>query len=226
MTSEHLEAPLTQSRDILEYLDQLRPGTTKLSAEDPDARAKMEEVMGIVHDDALSTNLILLQARTKEELEAKRAGIWKTFVANRQAQLEKHQAQVPDHPFYPAKLKDNTPLHELYASESVDGPQVEEFFKTTHDGYRNFAAGLDRLDSAIVLPYVAGAQITHADLHVVPWLAHAMWGAGATEVNDFGPLETLIGKTVPGFKVGGRIKEWWANMSKRQSFQEVYPNLH
>jgi hypothetical protein len=57
-------------------------------------------------------------------------------------------------------------------------------------------------------------------------LTLSQWGAGAAEIHDFGPLEALIAKTVPGFKVGDRIKEWWMNMSKREAFKEVYPNLH
>jgi len=203
LTSPSLNAPLTDSRAVLEHLDQLRPDTNRLSADDPAVQAKVEEIMNIVHDDELSTNLILLHARNKEEMEAKRSGIWKTFVANRQSELEKHNAQLPDHPFYQSKLKDNTPLHG-----------------------RVFAEGLNRLDAAIVLPYAAGDHLTYADLHVVPWLSHALWGAGGTAVQDFAPLEALIGKTVPGFKVGDRIKQWWANMSERESFKEVYPNLH
>jgi len=43
---------------------------------------------------------------------------------------------------------------------------------------------------------------------------------------DFGPLEALIQKTVPNFKVGPKTREWWSNMSKRESFKKVYPNLH
>lgn len=54
----------------------------------------------------------------------------------------------------------------------------------------------------------------------------SQWGAGATDIHDFAPLESLIGKTVPRFKVGARIKEWWMNMSKRDAFKEVYPVLH
>ena len=184
LTSAHLDAPLTDSRAILEHLDQLHHDTNSLSSGDPVVQAKVEEIIGIVHDDQVSTNLILLQARDKEELESKRASMWKSFVGNRQAQLEKHQAQLPEHTFYPSKLKDNTPLQDLYTSEAVDGPQVEDFFRSTHDGYRDFAAGLGRLNTAIVLPHVAGKQLTYADLHVVPWLAHAM-------VRDLG-LEALV----------------------------------
>lgn len=226
LASPSLTAPLTDSRVVLEHLDQLRPDTNRLSVDDPAVQAKVDEIINIVHDDELSTNLILLHARNKEEMEAKRSSMWKTFVANRQSQLEKHNTQLPDHPFYQSKLKDNTPLHGLYTCETVEGPEFDEFFKATENAYRVFAAGLDRLDSAIVLPYVAGDHLTYADLHVVPWLSHAMWGAGGTDIQDFAPLEDLIGKTVPGFKIGDRIKEWWANMSRRESFKEVYPNLH
>lgn len=173
LVSAHLDAPLTDSRTILEHLDQLHP-ENKLSSNDPNVQATINDIIGIVHDDKISTNLILLQARDKEELEAKRGSMWKTFVGNRQAQLEKHNAQLPDHSFYQSKLKSETPLHQLYTSDSVDTPEVQEFYKATHDGYRDFAAGLDRLNSAIVLPYVAGEQLTYADLHAAPWLAHAM----------------------------------------------------
>ena len=226
LASTHLSSPLVDSRAVLEHLDQLHPDTKKLSADDPAVQAKVDDIIGIVHDDKLSTNLVLLQARNKEEMESKRASMWKTFVANRQGQLEKHKAQLPAPPFYTSKLKEQTPLYELYTADAVEGLQFEEFFKATDDAYREFAAGLDRLDKAIVLPYVAGEQLTYADLHVVPWLSHAMWGAGAIDIHDFAPLEALIGKTVPGFRVGHRIKEWWGHISQRESFKEVYPKLH
>ena len=217
--------PLTDTRPILEHLDQLRPDAAKLTSDEPSTQARMNELIDLVHRDNMSTNLILLQARDKQEMEAKRAAPWKDFVTTRQQKLEHHREQLPDHPFYASKLKDTTPLHNLYTAPEVGGEEFEEFFAATHGAYGDFAAGLNELNSLIVLPFVTGPDITLADLHIAPWLSHAMWGSGATDIHDFAPLEALIAKSVPGFKVGDRIKEWWKNMAERKSFKTIYPKL-
>lgn len=33
-------------------------------------------------------------------------------------------------------------------------------------------------------------------------------------------------QTVPGFKVGPKIREWWNKFGERDSFQEVFEVLH
>jgi hypothetical protein len=65
-----------------------------------------------------------------------------------------------------------------------------------------------------------------ADLHNEPWLSHTLWGAGATGIQDFASLQRLVGEGVPGFGFGKRIEAWWLNIIKRDSFKEVYAQLH
>lgn len=163
-------------------------------------------------------------ARDKEEFQAKQSSMWKDFVGVRQKVLEQNRTEYPDHEFYGGKAVENGMLNTLYISEV--GSDHEQFFAHSREGYQTFAKGLAELDSLLVLPYAAGEEVTLADLHIVPWLAHAMWGAGASDVCDFGPLEELIQKTVPGFKVGGKIRQWWSTFGERESFKKVYPVLH
>jgi glutathione S-transferase len=170
----------------------------------------------------MSTNIILLEARDEEELTAKKNSPFKAFVCARQDTLESLCKESPKDEFYQARRLANRQIHHQYISTELD----EEFFKTCTDDYRGLADGMARLNELIVLPFAAGEEITYADLHIVPWLAHAMWGSGGVDVGDFQPLEKCVGKTVPGFMVGEKIKRWWANMGKRESFKNVYPKLH
>ncbi|CEL00432.1 hypothetical protein ASPCAL00034 [Aspergillus calidoustus] len=219
-----LAKPLVDSVEILEYLDRSRPDTTSLTPGDSSGRERVRELIELVHSAQVDTNIILLQGRSQDELEEKKKCPWMTFLSNRQAVLEKYRAEDFSHPLYERKAAENGALLRLYTT----GPSQEhnEFFERTQSQYRDFAAGLDHLDSLLVLPYAAGSSVTVADLHIVPWLAHAMWGAGGHEVDDFESLEMLIQHSVPGFRIGERIKEWWANMSKRESFKQCYPALH
>ncbi|KAJ0417535.1 hypothetical protein BJY00DRAFT_303404 [Aspergillus carlsbadensis] len=219
-----LAKPLVESVEILEYLDRSRPNAASLTPTDSTDKARAQQLMDVVHSAQADTNIVLLQARSYEELEEKKKSPWMTFLSNRQSTLEKYQTQNPTHPFYTRKAAENGALLWLYTSDP--SPEHKQFFERTHAQYRDFAALLNHLDSLLVLPFAVGSAVTVADLHIVPWLAHAMWGAGGHEINEFGPLERLIGVSVPGFRIGGRVKEWWANISQRESFRECYPSLH
>ncbi|KEF59474.1 uncharacterized protein A1O9_04318 [Exophiala aquamarina CBS 119918] len=226
LTAASLDKPLIESADVLTYLDQKRPNSgVELTPKDQKTQEIVQKLVDLVHSGALSTNLILLMARDKEEFQAKQSSMWKDFVGTRQKVLEQNRAEHPDHEFYGAKTVENGTLNDLYTSSEV-GPGHEGFFAHSREGYQTFAEGLAKLDSLLVLPYAAGKEVTLADLHIVPWLAHAMWGAGASDVDDFGPLEELVQKTVPGFKVGGKIRQWWSTFGQRESFRKIYPALH
>ena len=229
LTAPSLAAPLVDSRDVLRHLDAGRPAAPSLApaADDKAAHERMGAIIELAHAPALSTNLILLQARDAGELRAKREGLWGSFVAARQSRLEAEREKNPAHGFYGPKAAENGQLASLYAGDAV-GADHERFFAETHDAYVEFARELGKLDALLVLPFALGDTVTEADLHVVPWLAHAMWGAGTepTSVLDFAPLEELVRKSVPGFTVGPRIKEWWGNFSERASFKKVFPVLH
>ncbi|KAJ5550938.1 hypothetical protein N7461_005636 [Penicillium sp. DV-2018c] len=224
MTSTSLPKPLVDSADIVKFLDSNPSKGPSLFPDDPKQRAKVDELIAHVHQSQLSTNLILLQARDEQEMNAKKSAMWKDFVVARQEKLTKYGAAHPEIPLYASRTPENGQLYRLYNTEI--GPDHQQFFEASRQGYRDFAAGLNKLDSMLVLPYAAGEKVTAADIHVVPWFAHALWGAGGEKIQDLRPLEELIQKSVPDFKIGERIKSWWTNISATESFKKNYPHLH
>ncbi|OAQ58178.1 hypothetical protein VFPFJ_11673 [Purpureocillium lilacinum] len=225
LTSPSLTQPLTESADIAKYIDATRPNSPSLFPTDPTKLARVEELISHVHQDKLSTNLVLLQARGPEEWEANKAGSVETFLGNRQEKLITYGAANPDIPLYASRTPLNGHIYDLYRASKI-GPEQEEFFTATEQGYKDYAAGLRELDSMLVLPFAAGETVTAADLHIVPWLAHAMWAAGGREVGDFEPLRARVKKSVPDFEFGENTRRWWANISARESFKKNYPKLH
>jgi glutathione S-transferase len=215
---------LSESADVLRFLDKLKGGPS-LVPEDPETKRKVQSLLDLVHSSDVDTGILLL-ARNAEEMNAKKNSPWKVFVVNRQDKLEKERAAHPDHPFYGPKSAENGYLYNFYTTET--GPAHESFYAMTQEAYRKFAGGMDKLEKLLVLPYAAGDALTEADFHVVPWLAHAMEGAGTepSETQDFEPLEKMIQKSIPDFKVGPNTKKWWANMNETATFKKVYPVLH
>lgn len=71
-----------------------------------------------------------------------------------------------------------------------------------------FADGLQMLECQRCLPYVLGDCTTVADLHITPWLSHALFALGMTDRSDFASSRRAYkNKIVSG---------------KRDSFQEVF----
>lgn len=226
LTAPSLDKPIIQSADVLTYLERSHPGSgVELTPKDKKTQEISQQLIDLVHSDAVGTNLILLMARDREEFQAKQSSMWKEFIGTRQKVLEQNRAQYPEHEFYGGKAAENGGVNDLYTSPEM-GSEHDAFFAHSRGGYRLFAKGVAELDALLVLPYAAGEEVTLADLNIVPWLAHAMWGAGATEVGDFGPLETLVRKSEPDFEVGKKIRSWWATFGERESFKKVYPKLH
>ena len=218
-----LDQPLIDSRTILEYLDTAK-GAPSLGPADTGSKATVKAIVDLVHADDVSTNLVLLQARDPEEYQSKRTGPFGAFIATRQQRLESLQSAHPEHPFYGPKSKENGALHRIYTTDP--SPEREAFFKDTHEGYVHLASEIDRLETLLVLPYAAGEQVTFADLHVVPWLAHAMAFVDTKEINDLSKLEAHIQKSVPNFKIGPRLRKWWGNYTSRPAFKAIFPVLH
>ena len=159
-------------------------------------------------------------------MEVKKASLWKDFVINRRNRLKQELATNPEHPFYERKMAEASNIYRLYTTEI--GAAHQRFFNLSQSMYRTFASSMHELDSLLILPYAAGEQLTEADFHVIPWLSHAMVGAGTdpSDIHNFGPLETLIQGTVPYFNVGPKIQEWWSTISQNDAFRKVYTTLH
>lgn len=227
LTSPSLREPLVDSRTVLQHIDAGRPSAPTLVPTDNAAKERMSAIIELIHAPKMSTNLILLQARDGDEMQSKRTSMWNGFVNARQQRLEAEHKANPDHVFYGPKAAENGAMATLYSGSDIGGAH-EKFFAETHDAYAELAKGLEELNELLVLPFAVGQEVSEADLHVVPWMAHAMWGAGTEPSNvlDFGPLEELVRKSVPEFRIGHKTKEWWSNFSKRESFKEIFPVLH
>lgn len=223
LTSPNLSKPLSESTDILRYLDNLRNNASLVPTEEA-TKQRGQAIIDLVHSADVDTNVILLQARDEEEL-LKRISDMGSFMSNRQKRLEAEHAADPSHPFYKPKMTENGAVHKFY---SEVGPQHREFFDATHHGYQRFAKGMEKLEELLVLPYATGVDVTEADFHVVPWLSHAMMAAGTvkTEIQNLSTLETEIQKSVPEFNIGPKTKEWWFNISSTASFKQVFRVLH
>ncbi len=163
---------------------------------------------------------------TAKKWRRKRASGWAPFLRNRQLKLEKEKAAHPDDAFYLSKTPENGSVDRLYTAET--GDEHQQFFSQTDELYRTFAEGMHKLESLLVLPYATGDAVTEADFHVVPWLAHAMFGAETetSSIEDFETLEKLIQKSAPGFRVGPKTRQWWSNIAATRSFKTVFPVLH
>lgn len=217
-----LSDPFTDSRNILKYLDESRGAS--LTPHEPKLKQAMENIVELVHSSDADANIILLQPRDMEECESKRSGGAGSFVAVRQRVLEYHHSAHPNHSFYGPKAKENGELHRLYTNKL--SAEHQAFFEDTRARYVGLAAVLDRLEDLIILPYAAGKQVTHADLHLVPWLAHMMAAVETKEIGDLWMLEAYIRKSVTNFKLGPKLHKWWANYTSRAAFRDVFPVLH
>jgi len=222
LTSPSLPERLIESADILVYLNDSRPSGLDLSPKNDATSHTMNKLIELVHSPEISTNIILLDARDSEEMKTKQNSPFNDFLSTRQNVLESHSKQFPDSDFYKSRREMNGAILKHYISSD----NHQQFFKSSHDDYRGFAAGINRLESLLVLPYAAGSEVTLADLHIVPWLAHAMWGAGTQNIDDLDTLETLIQKTVSDFKIGPKTKQWWDRIIRRESVKKVYPHPH
>ena len=220
------DKPLTDSRDILKFLDHhsVSPGAPHLTPSDASTALVMNKLIDLVHSEEMDTNTILLGARNEAELSTKKSGMFNDFITNRQAALEKYHSAEPQNTFYENKLKQNGVLYHLYSTKSSDLDK-SAFFQDTEAKCKKLAKALGDLDAQIRLPYAAGDQVTLADLHMIPWVSHALLGAGTTDPADFSKLNEYVRKSVPEFEIGEKTRTWWNNFRERESFKEVFKKL-
>jgi hypothetical protein len=121
------------------------------------------------------------------------------------------------------RTPENGKLGHIYNVSEI-GSEHDQFFADSRQCYKDFAAGLNELDSMIVLPYAAGDKVTAANMHIVPWFAHALWGAGGKTIGEFEPLKEVIKQSVVGFEFGDNTMTWWRNILATDSFQKNYPS--
>ena len=221
-----LSKPLIDTRQILEFLDQSRPTAkgpdlTPSGAED---KAATNSLIELVHSSDLKTGLLFFGCLDDGELHRLQRSPLVAYLATRQSALEQYHAAYPMNAFYVAKLEENGTLNSIFTS-ATNAARIA-YFEDTAAKYRTFAAGLNKLEHSIRLPYAVGDDVTLADLHIVPWLSHTLFALGTIDPSDFSKLEGRIQQVVPEFKLGPKIQEWWSNFGKRDSFQKVFSVLH
>lgn len=226
LTASHLSKPLVDTRQILEYLDVSRPSVNgpALTPVGSREKAAANALIELVHSNDLDTTLILYGCLDNSEIDRVKTSPLYAYLDARQTALQRYHSTDTANRFHSAKLKENGTLHSLF----TDAPSVDRdaFFKDTAAKYKKFAAALHSLEGQIRLPYATGDYVTLADLHIVSWLSHTLWALGTTDRSDFSKLEGRIQQTVPGFAIGPKLREWWSNFGKRDSFQEVFKELH
>ncbi|POR37737.1 Maleylacetoacetate isomerase [Tolypocladium paradoxum] len=202
LTSSSLNKPVTESVDILYQMDALRAGYA-LVPTDPVTQKTTQAIIDLVHADAASTDVILLHAR-----------------------LEGERAAHPENPLHVSrpKAQENSWLNKLYTTDF--GNTYLTFSGVSHEIYRTLMDKLERAPSSAVRHGRLRHQ-TGANLHIAPWLAYALAGAGMDPrtIQDFKPLEKVAQKSVPGFKVGPRTK-WWDTITATKAFKKAYPTRH
>lgn len=226
LTASHLSEPLVDTRQILEFLDVSRPSVDgpDLTPAGTQEKAAANALIELVHSSDLDTSLILYGCLDNSEVDRVKASPLYAYLAARQTALKKYHSADPANAFHGAKLEENGTLYSIFTDAS--SADRDAFFKDTAARFKKFAAGLDELERHIRLPYATGDHVTLADLHIVPWLSHTLWALGTTDHSDFSKLEGRIQQTVPDFKTGPKLREWWDNFGKRDSFQEVFKELH
>ncbi|KAL8856692.1 MAG: hypothetical protein Q9178_006759 [Gyalolechia marmorata] len=222
-----LSEPLFDTREILEFLDRYRPSTSgpDLIPVDVQEKAAAQALIELVHSHDLETGLMLFGCLDHADIDQMKRSPLLDFLAARQSALEKHVAADPMNAFYTTRFKDNGALHNHFTGASTTAAH-EAFFGETAAGYSKFADGLEMLERQIRLPYAVGDHVTVADLHIVPWLSHALWALGTTDLCDFSKLEQRVRRTVPDFEIGPKTRRWWANFGERDSFREAFKVLH
>ena len=226
LTASHLSQPLIDTRQILEYLDQSRPSKNSphLIPAGAQEKAAANELIELVHSNDLETGLIIFGCLDDREIHRVQASPLMAYLTARQTALNRYHSADPTNEFYAAKLEENDYLYSIF----TDSPSADRaaFFTDTAAKYKTFAAALEMLERQIRLPYAIGDHVSLADLHMVPWLSHALYALGTTDPSDFSKLEGRIQQAVPDFKFGHKIPQWWSNFGKRDSFHKVFNVLH
>lgn len=226
LTAPSLPNPLTDTQDILLFLDRAKgpPEEHGLFPKDSSRRDLVQKLIEHIHSDSMSTNIILFMARDAKELELNKSSGWDTFLSNRQSSLENHQTEHPDNAFYGRKVVENGATHQFYKTK--DDQKLESFFRESQTAYMGLIRMLEELDNTLVLPYAAGKDFSAADIHMAPWFSHALMGVHAQDIRDLDKLEAHLQRSVADFKIGHKTRSWWSNMNSRASFKEFYPKPH
>lgn len=242
---------INDTKAILEFLDKSRSSNTLASSGDGGApapilapatiegKANSDEIIKIVHEQAVDPNFLLLGLRNEAELQAKKGGLPGVFVANRHNALLEQLKAVNEESttafdgsanpksnavrenlkkWYTDKIESQSLLTKAYQG---DAQAVAQLIELTNASWKNVVETLVKLETKVQGPFALGDQISLADLHLVPWLARvAAVAGGKTGEDALAALDGVLGEY--GGKVGEKVRALWAAFLERPSFKDVY----
>jgi len=202
----------------VEVIDYLISNAPKVPPSAPPKTVGGKNVVTRVHEDDIDPNFALLLARNEEELKALTSTPILGFATGRQKSLEKHSVLPEAEPyadFYKAKLAANGGLTAVYTGTAP--PEAKEgFFKQSTQHWVNlktfFVSELPQY-----LPesgFICGERPGKEDFHVGAWIARIVATKGGSDISA---VEKELGQPVPA-----KVKSYWDNWSKRDSWKTVY----
>ncbi|KZT57096.1 hypothetical protein CALCODRAFT_483453 [Calocera cornea HHB12733] len=230
---------LRDSVAITDFIDQSRSPLSKThttsSAPAPSlSPATMEgsntskAIISLLHDPkGADPNFLKRSARVPAEITQGAKVIVPLFEA-RQRVLDASLAEQPEgmssklRTFLEGKSAQNKIMLDIW-SRGAASPAAAEFMESSKTLWElALPDTLKKLNELIVGPFCLGDQLSVADLHVAAWLARVVSVCGGSaKPEDLAKVEEKIG--LPGFKIGEKIKTYWAAMIVRPSFKTVYP---
>ncbi|KZO96279.1 hypothetical protein CALVIDRAFT_537454 [Calocera viscosa TUFC12733] len=230
---------LRDSVAIADFIDQSRSPLSKThttsSAPAPSlSPATMEganiskAIVSLLHDEkGADPNFLKRSARVPAEI-TEGAKVNVPLFEARQRVIDASLAEQPEgvssklRTFLESKSAANMINLDIWSRGSAS-PHAAEFMQSSKTLWElSLPDTLKKLDGLIVGPFCLGDQLSVADLHLAAWLARvvSVCGGSATP-EDLAKVEEKIGK--PGFKLGEKVKGFWAVMIVRPSFKTVYP---
>ncbi|EJT97784.1 hypothetical protein DACRYDRAFT_84120 [Dacryopinax primogenitus] len=185
-------------------------------------------IISLLHDSkGADPNFLKRSARTPAELQAGKA-VNTALFANRQEAIEASLSEQPEgvtsklRTFLEGRSESNKVSLDIWSkgAESVHAKEFMESSKTLWEV--TLPDTFKKLDELIIGPFCLGDQLSVADLHLAAWLARAVSVCGGTaKAEDVEKVEEKIG--LQEFKIGQKVKMFWAAMIVRPSFKAVYP---
>ncbi|KAJ1018045.1 hypothetical protein NDA16_004914 [Ustilago loliicola] len=243
---------IADTKAILEFLDKSRSSNTLANGGEGGApapilapatiegKANSDDLIKIVHEQAVDPNFLLLGLRSEAELQVKKAGLPGIFVANRNKALLEQQKAVSEESttafdgsanpksnavrenlkkWYSDKIESQSLLTKAYVE--ADRQAVSQLVELTNASWKNVVETLAKLETEVQGPFALGDQISLADLHLVPWLARvAAVAGGKTGEDALAALDGVLAEY--GGKVGEKVRALWGAFLERPSFKDVY----
>lgn len=200
-----------------------------------------DRLIALVHAPTVDPNFIYLSAKNRSELQVKRNAHTGRLLRDRQAAMRRYLAEAVASVdvkvkldgvgsadierktvrFLQDKLLANVLLGSIYAGTA--GAETEEgFFEAGIKAWTIFLPEcLSNVERNLVGPFALGEHVSLADLHIIAWLARVVEVCEEGQPVPAG-MDSVSDKIGNGFKVGPKLRVFYDDWLKRDSFRTVY----